>query len=629
MTADQHSSDDLRVLQRIEFATDPARAALFHQGLLGEELVALVSDDGASLAVPRGVIASFDTWFSVFPERSWFAHTSIDHVELRIRWRGTGRLVVKRETPQLDEYQLFDTVATDDTVVVAFGRGDAFRAEAGRVWFEVEAVDDLEIVEAAWTTPDGCTEVAANVVFCTFNRLAYLRPILAAIVEHPTLAETVARVTIVNQGDPFDLSAFPEVAGSALESRLQLIHQDNLGGCGGFSRGMWETNRSPELTHVVLLDDDIELHAESLARAIAFLGHAHDGVALGGAMLDLFHPTHLYEAGAQLDAANLLPRPILHDLDLADPDSMTDLMDRPEPDYNGWWFFAVAANDIARVGLPLPCFIRGDDIEYGIRLRQGGVRTVTVTGIGVWHEPFYAKLGGWQQYFENRNLLAMASLREVATWPALRQHLLRSFFGNIVRSRYHSAAFTVMAMEDYLSGAEACVATTDAELRRCREVTDDIGPVMRHEPGVAPEPERRSGTATKAPARPSRIAAAARAPKRARVMAERMRRSPAPDADATVRQANDPAWSLAALDRYHVVVADGQIAELERRPDVERDLWRRFTKAWARIGPNDELRVLEGQGERPWQPFWDATFAEQDERHRPSGDAPSTAPLPD
>jgi galactofuranosylgalactofuranosylrhamnosyl-N-acetylglucosaminyl-diphospho-decaprenol beta-1,5/1,6-galactofuranosyltransferase len=618
MNAEQPTA---HILQRVEFSTDPARSGLFHHGLLGEELVELVSG-GETLTVPRGVTASFDTWFGIFPERSWFSSTSVEHVELRVRCAGRGRLVVKRETPQLDEYRLFEKTITDETAVFAFARNDAFSAEAGRVWFEVEALDDLEIIEAAWTTVDPPADVAANVVFCTFNRLPYLRRIIGAIVAHPTLAETVGRVTVVNQGDPFDLSSFPEIAGSALETRIHLIEQDNLGGCGGFSRGMWETLRSPELTHVVLLDDDIELHAESLARAISFLGHAHDDVALGGAMLDLFHPTHLYEAGALLDAANLLPRPILHDLDLADPEAMPELMGRPEPDYNGWWFFAVAADHIRQIGLPLPCFIRGDDIEYGIRLRQAGIRTITVTGMGVWHEPFYAKLGGWQQYFENRNLLAMASLRRVASWPAIRRHLLRSFFGNIVRSRYHSAAFTVMAMEDYLSGSEACVATTDAELRRCREVTDEIGPLITREPGATPAPVDRSKATSASPTTspgPSKVAALLRAPKRAALLVERVRRAPAPDAESSVRQANDPAWILGALDQYRVVVADEQVAELVRRPDLERDLWQRFWRSWVRIRPDEGLRTLESVGVRPWQSFWDETFDEQD--HKASTDA--------
>ena len=49
---------------------------------------------------------------------------------------------------------------------------------------------------------------------------------------------------------------------------------------------------------------------------------------------------------------------------------------------------------VEKVGLPLPVFIRGDDVEYGLRLYMRGVDTIVMPGIAVWHEPFYLKIGG-------------------------------------------------------------------------------------------------------------------------------------------------------------------------------------------------------------------------------------------
>ena len=604
------------VLQRVEFATGVERASLYHRGERDDEILDLLSEDGESLAVPRGVSASFDTYFGAFPERSWFTNSGLDTVDLEVRVRGDGVLRVRRETPQGDRYDVHVEQLTDESHVrVRIARDDPFRAEAGRVWFDVEASGDVDVLDARWTTDDPpVREVRANVVFCTFNRLPYLREVIAAMAVHRSLAESIAQVTVVNQGDHFELADFPAAVGTRLGEKIDIIEQENLGGCGGFSRGMWETIRDPELTHVILLDDDIELHAESMARAVAFLSFARDSVALGGQMLDLFDPTHLYEAGAELDAGNLLPRPILHDLDLAEPTAGGELMRAPDPDYNGWWFFALAAEDIRQVGLPLPSFIRGDDIEFGLRLKQGGVRTVTMQGVGVWHEPFYAKLGGWHQFFENRNLLAMASLRNVGDWKSLRRHLLRSFFGNIMRSRYHSAAFTVMAMEDFLSGAAACVQTTDAALRRCLSVTAEIGPdIIDHD---APAPM--SPVEVKKSRRPSalerRIAFLLRAPRRFLMILRRLRgESVAPDG-APVRMANDPVWSLGGLDAYVVALGNGTAARFVRDPARERGLWRRFLQAWIQVKPNADLVGLERDGIRPWQPYWDDMFGNGPER---------------
>ena len=44
--------------------------------------------------------------------------------------------------------------------------------------------------------------------------------------------------------------------------------------------------------------------------------------------------------------------------------------------------------------MPLPCFIRADDVEFGLRLHRDGVVTVPRPGVGICHEPFYLKVGG-------------------------------------------------------------------------------------------------------------------------------------------------------------------------------------------------------------------------------------------
>lgn len=49
-------------------------------------------------------------------------------------------------------------------------------------------------------------------------------------------------------------------------------------------------------------------------------------------------------------------------------------------DYNGWWYCCVPLAEQFR-GFPLPVFIHGDDIEYGLRF-DGNI--MTMNGIGVW-----------------------------------------------------------------------------------------------------------------------------------------------------------------------------------------------------------------------------------------------------
>ena len=191
---------------------------------------------------------------------------------------------------------------------------------------------------------------------------------------------------------------------------------------------------------------------ESLFRGIRFMGYAYDNVAFGGHMLDLVKPNTLYEAGAQLDPEVAEPIPLNHGLLLSRAENLAEFLTIRPIDYNGWWMFGGSKQMLEQVGLPMPSFIRGDDIEYGVRLNREGYSTVPVPGIGVWHEPFYFKLGNWHLYFEVRNRLTMLSLHGNGSLPAVIRKLRRVFTRDAMLSRYHSCQFMIAAIEDYLEG---------------------------------------------------------------------------------------------------------------------------------------------------------------------------------
>ncbi|MFR4831367.1 MAG: glycosyltransferase family 2 protein [Bifidobacterium sp.] len=58
-----------------------------------------------------------------------------------------------------------------------------------------------------------------------------------------------------------------------LGDKLRIIQQGNVGGSGGFARGMYEVEHHGESGYALLLDDDTVLEPESVSRAIAFANH--------------------------------------------------------------------------------------------------------------------------------------------------------------------------------------------------------------------------------------------------------------------------------------------------------------------------------------------------------------------
>ncbi len=216
------------------------------------------------------------------------------------------------------------------------------------MWFEVRADTECAVYGGEWVTTDPpVRRVSPSVVICAFNRLEYLSRIVRALADRKEVYEEISRIFIVNQGDRFGLSDLVTDANEDFLGRIELIEQDNLGGCGGFTRGMYETLRDDSLTHFILLDDDVRLHPESLFRATRFMGYANDDIVLGGHMLDLVRPDELYEAGADFDPETLLPKPVGQGEELSDPDTLEMFLEVRPVDYNGWWFFA-AATTVAR-----------------------------------------------------------------------------------------------------------------------------------------------------------------------------------------------------------------------------------------------------------------------------------------
>lgn len=57
---------------------------------------------------------------------------------------------------------------------------------------------------------------------------------------------------------------------------------------------------------------------------------------------------------------------------------------------------------IFSIGLLMPLFVKGDDIEYSIRNKR---KIIFLNGIAVWHEPFSKKNSAWVNYFSDRNML--------------------------------------------------------------------------------------------------------------------------------------------------------------------------------------------------------------------------------
>jgi galactofuranosylgalactofuranosylrhamnosyl-N-acetylglucosaminyl-diphospho-decaprenol beta-1,5/1,6-galactofuranosyltransferase len=414
----------------------------------------------ASIDVGPQSTVSTNTYFGRFPASYWQRWTPVREVRLHAVLTGTGRI---------------DVVATDvvgDTRVVA--TQSVVDAEAQRVELAAQLdrfVDGgalfvrLTTEDAELTTSDVSWSVDAPeplrptaVVICTFNRADDCVNTLDAIASDADALTLVDAVYVVDQGNDL-VESRPRFAQLArtLGDKLHYLRQPNLGGAGGFTRGLYEVAEVNHADHanVLFMDDDILCEPDTVVRLTAFANRTSEPVIVGGQMLYLLHPDQLHVGAEYADLPTLTAGlPVPNALQATDV-TRTHQEVRVDAGYNGWWSCLIPSEIMAKVGYPLPLFFQWDDIEYGYRARGAGHATVTLPGAGVWHADFHWKdWDEWHRYFNLRNSLITAALHSSFDTRWIVRTVLAQLTRYLICMQYGMAHTLLKAVEDFLRGPE-------------------------------------------------------------------------------------------------------------------------------------------------------------------------------
>ena len=241
--------------------------------------------------------------------------------------------------------------------------------------FRLIAFGEGRLIEGAWETgipADPVVPIRLAISITTFRREAEVAATAARIGDFldgagaPALDAlgAEAHLFVVDNGQSAELPPHP---------RLTLIPNANLGGAGGFARGL-AAAEDGGFTHCLFMDDDASFMMESLLRTLAFLRLARSPkAAVSGAMISEARRWAMWERGAVFNGAC---RPDHVGVDLRDPVAVAQMelaaaAPKPRGFYAGWWYFAfpVAAGH----ALPVPVFRprRRHLVFAGQRFRNG------------------------------------------------------------------------------------------------------------------------------------------------------------------------------------------------------------------------------------------------------------------
>ncbi|HYS38431.1 MAG TPA: glycosyltransferase [Pseudonocardiaceae bacterium] len=416
--------------------------------------------------IPADAEISFATYFNAFPASYWRRWTALSMVELRLSVSDSCRVDIYRSKGDGTQIHVQGRLI-DRAGDVTFTLDLRPFEDGGWYWFDVTTDErPVTLRDCGWYAPmaaPGRSSVA--IAITTFNRQADCVGALGAIGEDPLVLDAVAAVFVADQGTNKvrDADGF-DVAAAALGDRLRIIDQANMGGSGGYARGMYETLTTTECDHVLLMDDDVVVEPDAILRSLAFSRFAKNPMIVGGQMLDLQDRSVLHSMGEVIDRSNFMWRAApnvtyRHDFaeyPLRDEES-EDLHRRIDVEYNGWWCCLIPRTIVERIGLPLPLFIKWDDAEYSLRAAQIGCPTASLPGVAIWHMAWSNKDDAvdWQAYFHLRNRLVVAAMYTPhRRGGRLLLDNLKFSLRLLLSLQYSTIALHDMAIRDFLAGPD-------------------------------------------------------------------------------------------------------------------------------------------------------------------------------
>lgn len=453
--------------------------------------------DAGRIEARAALTVRLDRLFDIFFESYWRRHANFTDIALRFHLTGAVRIeIIRRWADRGEEENVASaTVSGSDEAVelpvTLNASGD--EDDASYLIAVLHLAEGARLHDLAWcATRAPRRDVRLAGVICTFEREDMLAHNLSCFAG---MGDVFHRLFVINQGKAGireRLNAAP-----AFRPPVTMIDQANLGGAGGFTRGIIESLDDPAITHILLMDDDIEVDSRLLARIVTVLRYAATRDCIGGAMLDLYDPGKLFTCGDRLHPS----RPAIVNIAPAEPCDVTtdggrDFIARHHaPDFNGWWCFAFPVEAVRQCGLPLPLFIRGDDVEFGYRLSRAGFRTLSWAGIAVWHMPFRLKEKPWHAFYDRRNMLFLCEAHGLFPQRRLARSAWGSFLNALVTYDYARAAATVEGISAFNAGADHLLRWTGE---------DHAALIARTGPRPAPDRPVSASVATNTPPSPDR-----------------------------------------------------------------------------------------------------------------------------
>ena len=417
---------------------------------------------------------TFDTYFNGCSAEKWFKYTKIKKIRIFLHVKGQFRITLMRKEKNLDgimtKFLHEETFGEEEKEGVYSFPFDT-ESNSGMFCFGLLCLSGTSSLYDGWydgeVQPEDVRKVRLALDICTFKREVFVtknvREMYDCFLNNPR--------SELNDGLEIFISDNAQTLDEKdilLCDKIHLFRNKNTGGAGGFTRGMIEIMKCREergITHVLVMDDDIIINPDSVFRTFMILSLLKDEYQdsfVGGAMLRLDKQFIQTEAGARWNKGYLISHK--SGLNLLDVEACLYNEFEEKTEFNAWWYCAFPASVISDTNLPLPIFIRGDDVEYGLRNLK---HLILMNGICVWHAPFENKYASSMYYYIFRNRLIDDSIHDL---KYKRKNFVRDLSEQVKREivyyRYKNADLLMDGVNDFYNGIDWLMAQDGEALHK-------------------------------------------------------------------------------------------------------------------------------------------------------------------
>ncbi len=453
------------VLQNItpRDAALPCPETLWQRGLLDAHV--------GWFEIKQGDPVHFDGFANLFNFGVWTEIGDFEAVSLMLKGSGTVLVDVLEQSHAKERPQSIVTrevTLTDHGVDIPVAPSN----QQSILTLRLQSLSDTaRIFQASWlgrSAVDNATKLA--IIVTTYAREAQAYDAIKRIADFLLKQEcplSQAHLFIVDNGQSLSL---PQ------HQKYTLIPSQNLGGSGGFARGLFEA-RQAGFSHCLFMDDDAAAPLENVTRiAAAFRLGRDPKLAISGSMIAREQPDQIWENGAKF---NRMCQAEAHGLCLTSPEELSEFeFARMTPritksHYGGWWCFAFPIAALRHD--PFPFFLRGDDSAFCL---SNDFTLRSLPGVFSVQDGFGAKETPLTRYLDLRYHLSHHLMHRKLGIGAFGSACvaLRLIMHSMMRMHYHNAHAELAAWRSLFAGERSFPPALDiTALKR------DLAQNARHE----------------------------------------------------------------------------------------------------------------------------------------------------